>query len=265
MRRIISLWLPGWPIDRWRQRHGAPAEGPFALVATVEGGRRLTAVDAAAAAAGLRPGEALADARARLPALRTADAVPDRDAADLEALAGWCRRYTPWTRADAPAGVLLDVTGCTALFGGEAALLADLGDRLGRRGFAHRLAIADTPGAAWAAARYAAGPSPAVLPPGAARAALAPLPVEALGLDAADAAGLRRVGLARIGDLYPLPRAPLVARFGTTVATRLDQALGTLAEPVMPQAPAPERRVRLAFAEPILTAEPIAAAARRLL
>ncbi|MGE0717503.1 MAG: DNA polymerase Y family protein, partial [Alphaproteobacteria bacterium] len=49
------------------------------------------------------------------------------------------------------------------------------------------------------------------------------------------------------------------------VATRLDQALGTLAEPVMPQAPAPERRVRLAFAEPILTAEPIAAAARRLL
>ncbi|MCC7275114.1 MAG: DNA polymerase Y family protein [Alphaproteobacteria bacterium] len=265
MRRIISLWLPSWPIDRWRQRRAAPADGPFALVATVDGGRRLAALDAAAVAAGLRVGDALADARARLPALVTADAEPERDAADLLALARWCQRYTPWTRPDEPAGVLLDVTGCAALFGGEAGLLGDLAGRLARRGLGHRLAIADTPGAAWAAARYAAGPSPAVIPAGAGRAALAPLPVEALGLDAVAAAGLRRVGLGRIGDLCALPRAPLVARFGAAVATRLDQALGALPEPVMPLAPAPERRVRLAFAEPIATAEPIAEAARRLL
>ncbi|MGE0724550.1 MAG: DNA polymerase Y family protein [Alphaproteobacteria bacterium] len=271
MRRIISLWLPSWPIDRWRRRSGARDDaragttGPFGLVASVAGVRRLAAVDAAAVAVGIAPGEALADARARVPGLAIADAAPDLDARDLARLAHWCQRWTPWTRPDGADGVLLDVTGCAHLFGGEAGLLVDLAGRVGRLGLSRRLAIADTPGAAWAAARYAAGEIAAVVPAGGTRAALAPLPVEALGLDETAAAGLRRVGLGRIGDLYPLPRAPLVARFGAAVATRLDQALGALPEPVMPLRPAPERRVRQVFAEPIATAEAIAATARGLL
>ncbi len=192
------------------------------------------------------------------------------DAADLLHLAEWCRRYTPWTRPDGDAalgggGVLLDVTGCAGLFGGEAALLDDLSRRLAGAGLAHRLAIADTPGTAWAVARFGAEEGAAIVAPGGGRAALAPLPVAALGLDSALVTGLRRVGIGRVADLIALPRAPLAARFGEAVATRLDQALGLLPEPVMPLAPAPERRVRLAFAEPIATAEPIAAAARRLL
>ena len=35
-----------------------------------------------------------------------------------------------------------------------------------------------------------------------------------------------------IGDLYPLPRAPLARRFGDQPLTRLDQALGTIVEPI---------------------------------
>ena len=54
-----------------------------------------------------------------------------------------------------PAAALwLDVTGCAHLFGGEAALREDLLARLRRQGLAAAAAIADTPGAAWAVARY---------------------------------------------------------------------------------------------------------------
>jgi len=58
------------------------------------------------------------------------------------------------------AGLLLDVTGCCHFFGAteseaETALLADLVARLARRGLSARAALAETPGAAWALARFA--------------------------------------------------------------------------------------------------------------
>ena len=40
-------------------------------------------------------------------------------------------------------------------------------------------------------------------------------------------------GLDRIGDLLPLPRAPLPRRLGLATVERLDQALGRVAEPVV--------------------------------
>ena len=87
----------------------------------------------------------------------------------------------------------------------------------------------------------------AILPSGDARAALAPLPVEALRLDPAIAQGLRRVGLKRIGDLYAMPRSALACRFGEAVAQRLDQAFDDLPEPLSPLGETPSRRVRLSF------------------
>ncbi len=48
----------------------------------------------------------------------------------------------------------LDVSGCAHLFGGEAAMLEDLTGRLARVGYTVRAGLADTTGAAWAAARF---------------------------------------------------------------------------------------------------------------
>ena len=144
-------------------------------------------------------------------------------------LAEWCSRYSPWTAPDGADGVKIEITGCAHLWGGEEALAADLAARLGRRGIAGRIAVADTPGAAWALARFAAaaaGQGAAITPPGEARAALAPLPMAALRLDPDTAQRLRRVGLQRMGDLYAMPRDALARRFGEEVARRLDQALG---------------------------------------
>jgi len=247
-------------------------EAPFATISTAGGRRLIAAVNPAAAAAGLAPGMKLADALSFQPGLATAAAEPAADAAALDRLAEWCGRYSPWTAPDgAPGdvgGVKIEITGCAHLWGGEAALAADLARRLLRQNIAHRIAVAGSLGAAWALARFAAcakEPSQPVLPgPGEERAALAALPVEALRLDPVTAAGLRRVGLKRIGELTAMPRDALARRFGEAVARRLDQAFGDLPEPLSPLGEAPSRRVRLSFAEPIADPADLARAAERL-
>lgn len=206
----------------------------------------------------------LADALSFLPGLATASAEPAEDAAALRRLAEWCSRYSPWTAPDGTDGVRIEITGSTHLWGGERALTADLTARLDRRHIVTRIAIADTLGAAWATARFAAGKSPVILPPGDCRNALAPLPVEALRLDPATTQGLRRVGLKRVGDLSAMPRDALTSRFGEMVARRLDQAQGDLPEPLSPLGDAPTRRVRLSFAEPIADPVDLTRATERL-
>lgn len=236
---------------------------------------RIVAVDPAARSGGVVPGLPLANAGAMLPELHTFPADPAAEAAARDALAAWAGSYTPWTAVDengegpcpGASGLWLDISGCAHLFGGEAALLGDCLSRLRRLGFAARAAVADTPGAAWAVARFADldANGMVVVPGGGLRAAVLPLPVAALRLDGAAAEGLRRVGLRRIGDIADLPRPPLAARFGAVLLCRLDQALGRQGESLSPRRPVPPLRVSLAFAEPIATAEAIAAALHQLL
>jgi protein ImuB len=283
MRRVMYLYLPRWPIDRLRRlgenraatqqpsRSAAPADAtPFATI-VAEGGRRLlAALNPAAEAAGLAPSMPLADALSFVPGLATVPTDPAADAAALTRLAEWCGRYSPWTAPDGTDGIKIEITGCDHLWGGEDALAADLVRRLTRQCIAHRIAIASTLGAAWALARYAAsGANPVIIPTGEERMALAPLPVEALRLDPDTVRDLCRVGLRQIGELCPMPRDALARRFGANgteniVARRLDQAFGDLPEPLSPLGEAPQRRVRLSFAEPILDPADLARAIERL-
>jgi protein ImuB len=185
----------------------------------------------------------------------------------LEPLADWCLRYTPWCAVDDGAecgGLWLDITGCAHLWGGEKPLLGDLLTRLRRQGLHARAGIADTPGAAWAWARFGDADHPC-LPSGGQRQILSGLTVRALRLPAAIVAGLGRLGLRTIGDLDTLPRAGLTARFGEVVLHRLDQAHGREAEPIAPRRPVAAHRAERAFAEPIARAEDVAAATRDLL
>jgi protein ImuB len=237
---------------------------PFVTAITIGNRRLVAAASPEARAGGITPGLPLADAHAFLPGLAVFEADPAGDAAALRRLAEWCGRYSPWTAPDGADGILLDITGCAHLRGGEAALLDDVLARIAALGFAGRAAIADTSGAAWAVARYGAAAA-SVVPPEGSRAALAPLAVAALRLPLEAAACLDRLGLKRIGDLYKMPRAALAQRFGDIAALRLDQALGMAGEPVSPLRPAPARRARLAFAEPIATAEDLARALHRLI
>ena len=86
MRRVVAVWFPTWPTDRLRRSPGAPSpEGP--LITAASDGRRMVvaAADPAALALGIRPGMALAHARAMVPGLAVADADREGDAAALAA------------------------------------------------------------------------------------------------------------------------------------------------------------------------------------
>jgi protein ImuB len=265
MRRVISLYLPTFATDRLRRERpaDAPPEAPL-VTATRDGQRRiLAATDANSRAIGLNAGMTVTHARALVPDLVLAEAEPERDAEALERLGAWAlKRYSPLVALDPPDGLWIDATCCAHLFDGEEAMLADLLARLGRSGFRAAAAIAGTTGAAHGLARFA-GPL-AILPEGRERRAMAPLPLAALRLDPETLDGLKRLGFEAVGDLYDVPRAPLVRRFGPEPVRRLDQVLGFSAEPLAFIAPPEPTRARAGFVEPIGTAEQLRIAIRDL-
>jgi protein ImuB len=197
---------------------------------------------------GLRPGMPLADARAMFPALVVAAGETAADRRLLDAVANWCDRYTPLIGLDVPDRLMLDITGCAHLFGGELALCRDLLARLAAQNLHARAAIADTAGCAWSVAHHG---DASLVPPRQMREALAPLPAAALRLAPETVEALAEVGLERVGDLLDLPRAPLAARFGDILVRRIDQALGRLDEPISPRLPLPSYVAEQCFAVPI--------------
>lgn len=216
-----------------------------------KGSRRIVAAaDVAAGAAGVAPGMTAALAQAMVPGLAVVEADPAGDDAALERLAAWCLRYAPIAASDPPDGVVIDVAGAAHLRGGEAALLNDVPARLATAGFTARPALADTWAAAWGLARF--GSAGTIAPVGGAMAALAPLPLAALRLDADTVASLRRLGFDTVTELATAHRPSLALRFGPTLTRRLDQACGVAHEPIEPVRPAEIPHVRLAFADPLM-------------
>src|SRR6476661_2472380 len=145
MTRMVSVWLPHWPIERLKRERRSglcPDDRPFALIGSEERGLILTAINAAAARQSLYPGLGLADARAICPLLLTAPAELDKDAGSLIVLAQWSSRYGPSVNVDGLDGLWLDVTGIPHLFGGESKLLAGMARRFADLGFTVRLALA---------------------------------------------------------------------------------------------------------------------------
>ncbi|WP_332639470.1 Y-family DNA polymerase [Brevundimonas sp.] len=273
MRRIVSVWLIDWPIAVWRRsamRARRPAsqpdpaldpKNPFALILkNSRGAAIIHALNPAARSAGLRRGQTQADALAMIPYLICKPADIEADARALTALAVWAERWSPSVSLD-PAGeglegLFLDVTGATHLFGGEAALLAQIRGRLAGAGARARAAMAPTPGAAWALARWGeAEGGDCIADEDNARDLLSALPVEALRIDDRTLTQARRFGLKRIGDLYPMPRAGLARRFrdgdGVGLVQRLDQALGFAGEALTPVRPPPKYRAWQAWMEPV--------------
>jgi protein ImuB len=269
MRRMVSVWLPYWRTERLerRRRHGRPHEEAdqeaFALTEAGKGGRRLVGVNRHAEAAGVQRGMVLTDAFAILPCLKTMPASPAEEAKDLEKLAAWCRRYTPWTAPRAPDGLALDVTGASHLLGGEECLLDDLVARFDASGLTARAALAGTLGAAWALSRHGDAKR-IVVHEGEEAHFIAALPVQGLRLGEVECALLERLGLRTIGQLFDLPREALRARLGLSILLRLDQAIGAQAEPLSPVAPETLYAARLNFPEPITSVASIACAAELL-
>lgn len=153
-RRILSLWFPRLAAERMLRAERSTIEGPFAVVADCGGTQVLASLDARAEAEGLRPGQPLRDAQAMCPHLATRLANRQGEEAFLASLRRWAGKFSPWVADEPPAGLVIDLTGCAHLFGGEAPLLAQVEADCAALGLTVGAGIADTVGAAWALARF---------------------------------------------------------------------------------------------------------------
>ncbi|HEX6334136.1 MAG TPA: DNA polymerase Y family protein [Flavisolibacter sp.] len=264
MPRFVSIWFRYLQTDWFSRRHPALAEGPLVVRASSHGRMIITAANMHAVQQGIVPGMVLADARALLPRLEVVDEKPGLPERLLRRLAEWCIRFTPATSIDLPDGLLLDATGCAHLWSGEQQYLSAIREKLRQLGFEVRIAMADTIGAAWAAARFGEQ-AVTIIPEGLHVAALSSLPPAALRIDTDVVVRLHKLGLQHIGDVYHIRRASLRRRFGSAFLQRLDQALGSTEERIQPVMPPATWFERLPCLEPIITANGISIALERLL
>jgi protein ImuB len=219
------------------------------VTAIMQGQRRVVAsVDKAAEHLGLACGMTVTHAQSLVPDLCVLNAEPERDEAALIRLSLWTIKYSPLVTPDPPDGIFIDVAGSAHLFQGEAALIDDLCQRLHRDGIAAKAALADTPGCAWAVARYGQA---SIVSPGRASEAIASLPVAALRLPGEVVSSLHDVGIERVAHLASKPRTSLKLRFGSDALLRLDQALGNANEALTSLLPPEIPRAELRFAEPV--------------
>ncbi len=177
----------------------------------------------------------------------------------------WCSRFTPLAAIDGRDGLMLDISGVSHLFGGEAALAQDCLARLAAQGFSAVLGVAGNPRAAWALARFSRQKiAPEPLSDKAFARLFHDLPLAALGLDDALVADMARAGLRRIGDIALRPRAPITARFGSMPMARLDALQGLERGAITPRFAPPDFCAERRFASPVQTIEAIEATLRKL-
>lgn len=248
--RYLCLHMPYLATDRVRRVRGwSDDEGRRPLVLTCQVGAavEVACLDARAAQLGLRAGLSLGQAQAMVPELLAWPYEPQRDRAVLWQLAAWAVRFSPQVEPVEPGTLLIDITGCQRLFGGEANIVRQAVDGLARQGFFAQAAIADTVGAAGALASSPTEDRCHIVPPGQASAYLAPLSPAALRIDAGVSARLDALGVRTIGDLLMLPRASLPARFGPQLVQRLQQALGEVFEGVALHQPEQVPQARLSL------------------
>jgi protein ImuB len=263
VRRFASIWFRHLTTDWFSLRQPELKNVPFVLRAYSRGRVVITAANAVAQSKDVDRGMALADARALVTDLVVLDDKPDLPEKLLKRLAEWCIRFTPVVSVDPPDGLLLDVSGCSHLWGGDEAYASEIVKKLTARGYDVRVAIADTPGVAWGVARF--GKDPLVILPGLHIEALLPLPPEALRLEPDTVTRLHKLGLHQIRQFLRMPRPSLRRRFGQEFMTRLDMALGQQEEFIQPVFPVEEYHERLPCMEPIVTATGIEIALKQLL
>lgn len=240
----------------------APGAPPFVVSAGADHRPTVYARNRAAAAAGIRVGMPLSAARSLCAGLAVQPRAAAAEQTALEQLAAWAGQYTSQISLQAD-GLLLEIGGSLALFGGLAALREEIAHGLRDLGYHPRLGIAPTPLGAWLLAR-ARDPEPATDRAELTR-RLHPLPIELLEVSAHTLHTLRGLGLATVGDCLRLPRAGLARRLTPDLLIHLDRAFGLLPDPRPNYTPPAEFNARIALPAEVENIEALLFPLRRLL
>jgi len=252
--RILAICLPRWKTDCARReaaRRGErlPREVPTIVISVVRAQRIVASCCARASRAGVHPGMSLAHARALCPKPRhEAPECPEREQALLRACALWCQRYAPITMIEpspGPCAIIVDLTGCERVHPCETTLARRVESELARLGCVARVAIASTAAAALALAQESSARD------------LASCSVRALRVEGAAVAALALVNVRTIGELAALPRASLPSRYGEALLRRLGEAVGEVAEFIVPIRAEPPPSAEWIFNGPVTNREAV--------
>ena len=259
----MSIWFSTLLTDWIRIKR--PALSHLPLVFSDKAGNRMviTAVSKEAALLGIHLGMPLADARAIVPNLEVIENQHHKTGKLLAALGGWCIRYTPLVGLEEDQGLILDISGCAHLWGGEREYLREIVNRLRGLGYHVRAAISDTMGTAWAISRY--GKISPIIKSGEELNALLHLPPMALRISPMASQKLIKLGLKTIGSFISMPRSVLRRRIGEDSMERIEQVLGQKEEHFSPITVPEVYSERLASMEPISTRKGIEIAIEKLL
>lgn len=267
-RRYVSVWFRHLATD-WHSLSNPDFHGmPFVLYTVSHGRMVITAANALAMKHGITTDMVLADARAIMPDLQVREDQPELRSKLLKRLAIWCIRFTPIAAVDLPDGIILDASGCAHLWGGEVSYLNNIVEKLSKRGYDVRAAMADTPGVAWAIARYGIqnqNIKTTTIPAGSHIDAILDLSAEALRLEPEAVARLHKLGLHKTSQFLFMPRPSLRRRFGVQFLYRLDQVMGRVEEVLDPVIQLEPYSESLPCLEPIITQAGIEMALDQLL
>ena len=155
-KRILSLWFPRLGVERIFRLKSVSNDIPFAIVIENNNLFILNSLSYSAEKEGLYTGQLLTDAQVLCPNLKTRERNNFAENFFLEALQRWAGKFSPLVAIESKTALILDITGCINLFGGEINLLNKIEQDCIQMKLTVKIGLADTIGAAWALARYEA-------------------------------------------------------------------------------------------------------------
>jgi protein ImuB len=266
--RIVSIWLPDWPVTA--------AGFGVEEVAAVMGAGRVIARTAAAAAEGVVIGQRRRQAQRRCPHLTLVDRDADRDAREFEPIVRAVAELSPRLDVVEPGWISLLARGPARYFGGDRSLADRLSERLteaigaaGTPATGVGIGVADGRFASSIAARLSARRADAVIvEPDASPAFCADLPIgwlQTLGECDAELVELfGRLGLRRLGDLAALSAVDVLGRFGHPGVHAHRLASGADVRLTSTTDPAPERRLDHVLDDPAAQSSAVVFIAKQL-
>ncbi|MCJ8324241.1 MAG: DNA polymerase Y family protein [Rhizobiales bacterium] len=228
MKNFISISLPHLQLNKLAhdQRNGWDDKA-HVVIERIANKDIIIDANAKAKSLGIDKQQSLTKALACFDEIITCPNNPNLQAKIIKKIAQFCLKYTPKIMLYGHSKLLLDTTGCAHLFGGNEALLQHIQYDLYGLGYDSQIAMASNMRSANAFVNQAVigtyilhDDKPKE------HAALIKLPIEYLDIDDEIIGQLQRLGLRQIKDLLPLKSASLVKRFGQTLLTHMNQALG---------------------------------------